>query len=67
MHVAINGEQREIDSGLSVSDLLALLSIQEQRVAVEVNCDVVRREHRGGHILHEDDRIEIVSFVGGGI
>jgi thiamine biosynthesis protein ThiS len=65
--ITINGEARTIEPGTSVADLLAQLSIKETRVAVEVNLDVIRRDDRQKRVLVEGDRVEIVSFVGGGV
>ena len=67
MRITVNGEERVVEDGLSVRGLLALLSIKEARVAVEVNLDVIRREKMNDRILCEGDKIEIVSFVGGGV
>jgi thiamine biosynthesis protein ThiS len=67
MRITVNGEAREVAEGLSVRGLLQLLSIKEARVAVEVNLDVIRKEQLGDRILIEGDRVEIVSFVGGGV
>jgi sulfur carrier protein len=66
MRICVNGEEREIEGGLTVRALLRLLSIKEARVAVEVNLDVVRRDQLDHRVLAEGDRVEIVSFVGGG-
>lgn len=67
LRVTINGEPREIETGTTVAGLLELLSIKEARVAVEVNLDVIRREKRHERVLKDGDRIELVSFVGGGV
>ena len=67
MRITVNGEDREVERGLSVRALLRLLSIKETRVAVEVNLDVIRRDKLDDRILGEGDRVEIVSFVGGGV
>jgi thiamine biosynthesis protein ThiS len=67
MRITVNGEEREVEAGLSVRGLLALLSIKEARVAVEVNLDVIRRDKLDDRILREGDKVEIVSFVGGGV
>lgn len=66
MRIAVNGEPREVPSGTTVAGLLVLLGVRDERVAVEVNVDVVRREARADRALAEGDQVEIVSFVGGG-
>ena len=52
--------------GATLEDLLVSLTIQPQRVAIELNRNVVRRTAWDTTVLHEDDRVEIVHFVGGG-
>jgi sulfur carrier protein len=62
----INGEPREVPDGATVAGLLASLAIEPVGVAVEVNKEIVRRVRHAEHQLRPDDRIEIVTFVGGG-
>ncbi|GIU83050.1 MAG: sulfur carrier protein ThiS [Acidobacteria bacterium] len=66
MQVIINGEKREVREGLSVLELLSELELPVERVAVEINKEVVRRQDWELTKLKENDRIEIVHFVGGG-
>jgi thiamine biosynthesis protein ThiS len=64
--ITLNGEPHEIDQPLSVADLLASLSIDPRRVAVEHNLEILRRPAYADTLIHGGDRIEIVNFVGGG-
>ncbi len=66
MRVAVNGEPREIAAGTTVEGLLSLLALSPSRVAVERNRAIVRRADFGSVSLEEGDRLEIVTFVGGG-
>ena len=66
MRVHVNGEAREFSSPLSLADLITELDLPPARIAVELNRVVVRRGDWGATELHDDDRIEIVHFVGGG-
>lgn len=66
MQITVNGEAREVESELTVEGLLLLLGIRAERVAVEVNLEVIRRDQRGERRLAAGDAVEIVSFVGGG-
>ena len=66
MTLKVNGEARVVRDGMSVSDLLAEMDIVQGRVAVELNEEVVRRADRGRIVLSEGDRVEVVSFMGGG-
>jgi sulfur carrier protein len=69
MKLQINGEQREIPTGNNAFTLAALiehLSMKSDRVAVELNRDIVPRDRWSQTTLSEGDRLEIVHFVGGG-
>ena len=66
MHIHVNGEDREIADGSSVSDLLGELELQADRVAVEINLQIIDRSEFDRSVLQNDDRIEILSFIGGG-
>ena len=66
MQVWLNGEERTIDENVTLAALLNRLDLAPQRVAVEVNRDLVRRAEYPSTALHEGDRIEVVTFVGGG-
>jgi sulfur carrier protein len=66
MQVRINGEHREVPTGLSLAELVTLLGLAERRLAVEVNQDLVPRGRFGEHHLNAGDCIEIVQAIGGG-
>lgn len=66
MKVNINGEEKEFSDGLTVAALLHELDIQKERVAVELNLDIIAKARFEDTVLRDGDRVEIVSFVGGG-
>lgn len=66
MRVTINGQDEDIHGELSVADLLTHRKIEPIQVAVEINEDVVSRRSFADVTIHDGDRIEIVTFVGGG-
>ena len=66
MEIIINGETHQVPPQTSLQELLRLLELQEARVAVELNQEIVRRERWAETHLHEQDQLEIVQFVGGG-
>ena len=66
MQVTINGKPETLDDGISVAQLLVRLALEPVRVAVEINEDLVSRKTFTDMLVHDGDRIEIVTFVGGG-
>lgn len=66
MRVYVNGESKDLSGSPSLAELITQLDLPAARIAVELNREVVRRNDWSGTMLHEDDRIEIVHFVGGG-
>ena len=66
MNIVINGENRLVDGQVTISGLVELLGMKADRVAVELNLDIVPRDRWMGTNLAEGDRLEIVHFVGGG-
>lgn len=65
--IHINGEPRTFELGLSVSQLILVLDLAPDRLAVEVNRQVLRKKDWPDIILRNGDRVEIVHFVGGGL
>ncbi len=67
MRIYINGEGKDLSAALSLAELITQLDLPAGRIAVELNREVVRRSDWSVTMLNEDDRIEIVHFVGGGV
>lgn len=65
MKVKVNGLEMDIKAD-TVMELLKELNINPQRVVVEVNLEIVKRDRFTEYKIKEDDSIEIVNFVGGG-
>ena len=66
MKITVNGETREVPSGMTVADLLGELDLPPKHVAVEVNLELVPRTSHRERVLCEHDRLEVVTLVGGG-
>lgn len=62
----MNGEAQEVPEGATVGWLIERLGLSAGVCAAEVNLAVVPRSRRDTHPLHEGDRVEIVTLVGGG-
>ena len=64
--IQLNGDTYEISKGTNLNDLLNNLKIQKNKVAVEVNGEIVETNKYPSLILNKDDKVEIVQFIGGG-
>ncbi|HEX6905735.1 MAG TPA: sulfur carrier protein ThiS [Terriglobales bacterium] len=68
MKLQINGEERELaEEDVTLAALVEQLGMKADRVAVELNREIVRRDLWPQTRLHTGDRLEIVQFVGGGL
>ena len=66
MTIQVNGESRGVGEGQTVAALLQDLDIRADRVAVELNLEILDRNDFETRGLREGDRLEILSFIGGG-
>ena len=66
MTITVNGAVREVPVGCTVADLVASLGLLPTQVAVERNLELVRRAEHAATVLAADDRLEVVTFFGGG-
>ena len=64
--IQLNGDSYKINAGDSLEKLLISLKIQKSKVAVEVNGKIVERKKYENLIINNDDKVEIVQFIGGG-
>ncbi len=66
MRLQINGDEKQFGEGLSLAGLVDELGMKADRVAVELNREIVSRAQWAATALHDGDKLEIVHFVGGG-
>jgi sulfur carrier protein len=66
MKLQLNGELRDLPEGLTLAALVEQLGMKADRVAVELNLEIVPRAHWPGTHLKDGDKLDIVHFVGGG-
>ncbi len=66
MNIQLNGEGYKTKVASTVKDLLDELDILPERVAVEVNLKILKKTEYPECNIKEGDKIEVVSFVGGG-
>lgn len=66
MKIQLNGQEKQFETPLTVGALLEQLGLTGQRVAVEVNREIVPRSRHAELTLRDDDRVEVVRAIGGG-
>lgn len=66
MIVMVNGEEKNIPDNASASELVALLDLQNVKIAMEVNREIIPRSQYAEVKLNNGDTIEIVRAIGGG-
>ena len=66
MQITVNGKPREVNEGCTLQQLVESLALKGDRIATERNLVVVPRASYAETVLNEGDRLEIVTFVGGG-
>jgi sulfur carrier protein len=66
LKISVNGETRDVAPGTTLASLVAGLKLGGLKVAVERNFNIVARQEYDATVLVEGDRLEVVTFVGGG-
>ena len=66
MNLQINGQQRTLEQGVTIYQLLTQLALQPERVVLELNHQILDMAESLNIELHENDQLEIIQFVGGG-
>ncbi len=64
--IRINGETTRRPAGITLATLLDDLALQNKRLAVEINQEIIPRSRFDEHVIQEHDQIEIVQAIGGG-
>jgi len=64
--IQLNGSSYEINNGSNLNELLNNLKIQKNKVAIEVNGEIVEKKKYAHLVLNKNDKVEIVHFIGGG-
>jgi thiamine biosynthesis protein ThiS len=66
LRIEVNGESRDVLAPITIGELIQHLALAPERLAIELNHEVIRRADWQQIALKEGDRVEIVHFVGGG-
>lgn len=64
--ITLSGEEKDIPSGTSILALTEILGLKKERIAAELNGEIIPKASYGSTILSDGDSLEIVNFVGGG-
>ena len=66
MNIVLNGQDKQIDDDTNIEQLLASLDLNNNRLAVEINQEIIPRGDFDKFTLSESDKVEIVQAIGGG-
>ncbi|RLA81740.1 MAG: thiamine biosynthesis protein ThiS [Epsilonproteobacteria bacterium] len=66
MNLTINGEIKEFDDSFTLKDIIVNLKIEDKVMAAAVNMDIVKKDNWSSFIPKNNDKIELLQFVGGG-
>jgi len=66
LNIELNGESRQVDSGVDVLSLVLSLGLDPGWVVVEHNLNALDRRRWADTLLSDGDQVEIVRFLGGG-
>jgi len=64
--IQLNGKKISILTNISVRDLIKKYKLKEKKIAIEVNGTILPKQHYAKKKLKNNDKIEIVQFIGGG-
>lgn len=66
MKLIVNGENKEFEESISLQTLITSLQVEEKVMAAAVNMEIVKKDNWSSYSLDENDKIELLQFVGGG-
>ena len=64
--IQLNGDPYEVINGTNLNELLNKLKLQKNKIAIEVNGEIIEKSKYPNLILRREDKVEIVHFIGGG-
>jgi sulfur carrier protein len=66
MKIFLNGQEQALDTGTTLTQLIATFADDPRGIAIERNLEIVPKSAWDGCVLKDGDRLEVVQFVGGG-
>ena len=64
--IQLNGKKISINTNFSVRDLVKKYRLEEKKIAIELNGTILPKQYYGKKKLKNNDKIEVVQFIGGG-
>lgn len=66
MTLIVNGETKEFKDNLTLQNIITELQIENKVMAAAVNMNIVKKDEWSTYIPQNDDKLELLQFVGGG-
>lgn len=66
MNIVVNGEDKQFEDNSTLGQIITSLQIEDKVMAAAVNMDIVKKDNWHNFIVNENDKIELLQFVGGG-
>lgn len=66
MRLIINGEEKIIEENTTLKKIIQDLGIEDKVMAAAVNMEIVKKDEWGNFIPKDEDKLELLQFVGGG-
>lgn len=66
MNLVINGENKEFSDDINLKEIISSLKIEDKVMAAAVNMEIVKKDEWVNYIPNNDDKLELLQFVGGG-
>lgn len=66
MNIVVNGKIKEFDNELTLLEVLKELQVEDKVMAAALNMEIVKQDRWDKQILKDDDKLELLDFVGGG-
>ena len=67
MKITLNGKEKTIEAPCTLTQLIESLDQHPQRIAVQLNSKIIKRDEYSGQQIQDGDSIELLHFVGGGL
>jgi len=66
MNLIVNGEKKEFNDNSTLQAVINELQVEDKVMAAAVNMEIVKKNEWNNYIVRNDDKLELLQFVGGG-